>query len=491
MNFDRVVKSNQEQAIASWVNYLNQVRLDQLMEALRCQDQNWDQAVNTLKDTLSIINKEIIERNRGGLKGMHGFIAEVAECGVTNAREQVQGGMPVYKWINDNGPADLLRNGVQIQQKFVAAGNHLSLQAITQHIKTYPNFLNQGGKYQIPRDHYEQIMRLLSISEEQANKMPTNTGAFSLKQWKEVHDFFENGTIQLQDIEPSKLKYEQVQMNRIHDTIQGEKQSLKEVDQKIRDDAYNASKPTLEQGMEAAAISAAIEGGTAFVSAVAKRRKAGKRIGEFDSKDWEEVFKESGIGIVKGGVRGISIYALTNFTVTPANFTVTPAAVASALCTAAFGIAEQAHLLRTGKITEEQFIMNSEILCLDTSVSALSSLIGQILIPIPVLGVVIGNTVGTLLYQVAKDNLTKKEQKLIEDYFRYLCELEITLDKKYKMYIDKLNEGLEIYYRMLERAFSPNYAEALDGSVTLAMNLGVPSEELLKSISEVDEYFMG
>lgn len=48
--------------------------------------------------------------------------------------------------------------------------------------------------------------------------MLTSTGELSLKQWKEVHDFFENGTIKLQDIEPSKLKYDQVQMNGINDT---------------------------------------------------------------------------------------------------------------------------------------------------------------------------------------------------------------------------------------------------------------------------------
>ena len=484
MNFGRVAKSNQEQAVASWVNYLNQVRLDRLMEAQQQQNQNWDQAVETLNNTLSTINKEIIERNRGGIKGMHGFIAEVAECGVGNAREQVQGRLPIYEWINDNGPADLLRDGVQIQQKFVASGNHLSLQAITQHFEKYPDFLNQGGKYQIPEDHYEQIKRLLSIPKEQANKIPTSTGEFSLKQWKEVHDFFDKGPIKLQDIEPSKLKYDQVQMNRINDTIQSEKKSLKETDKKIRDDAYDASKPSWEQGAKVAALSAAIEGGTAFVTAVAKKRKAGKRLGEFDSKDWEEVFKESGIGIAKGGVRGISIYALTNYTATPA-------AVASALCTASFGIAEQAHLLRNGKITQEQFIMNSEILCLDTSVSALSSFIGQALIPVPVLGAVIGNTVGTLMYQIAKDNLTKKEQQLINGYLKYLYELEIALDNKYKKYINELNKGLTIYYEMLEKAFSPNYAEALEGSVALAMSFGVPSEELLKSISEVDDYFLG
>lgn len=483
MQFGRVVKSDQEQAVASWVNYLNQVRLDRLMDALRSQDQNWEQAVNTLKSTLSTIDKEIIERNRGGLKGMHGFIAEVAECGVGNAREQVEGKMPIYEWINDNGPADLLRNGVQIQQKFVASGNHLSLQAITQHLEKYPDFLRQGGKYQIPEDHYEKIKYLLSVSKEQANRMPTSTGEFSLKQWKEVHEFFDNGKIKLQDIEPSKLKYDQVQANRIQDTIQSEKGALKETDQKIRDKAYEASKPTLEQGMKVAVASAAIEGGVAFVSSIAKRRKDGKRIGEFTSEDWEGVFKESGIGVVKGGIRGISIYALTNYTATPA-------AVASSLCTASFGIAEQAHLLRTGKITQEQFIMNSEILCLETSVSALSSFIGQALIPVPVLGAVIGNTVGTLLYQVAKDNLSKKEQRIIEGYLKYLADLEIELDKKYCRYIDELNAGIRVYYGMLERAFSPNYDEALQGSVALAVSLGVPSEELLKNISEVDDYFL-
>lgn len=483
MNSGRVVESNQEQAVASWVNYLNQVRLNRLTEALRSQDQNWNQAVDTLNRTMSAIDREIIERNRGGIKGMHGFIAEVAECGIGNAREQIKDRMPVYEWINDNGPADLMRNGVQIQQKFVASGNHLSLQAINQHLGKYPDFLSNGGKYQIPEDHYQKIKYLLSISEKQANKMPTSTGEFSLKQWKEVHDFFEIGEIRLQDIEPSKLKYEEVQANRIHDTIRSEKRSLKETDQRIRDDAYNASKPTMQQGMTVAAVSVAIEGGTIFVSAIVRRRKSGKRIGEFTAEDWEGIFRESGIGIVKGGVRGISIYALTNFTATPA-------AVASSLCTASFGIAEQAHLMRTGKITQEQFIVNSEILCLDASVSALSSCIGQAVIPVPILGAVIGNTVGTLLYQIAKDNLSHREQRTIEDYLRYLAELDEELDQKYRRYLDVLNEGIRAYYGMLERAFSPNYDEALDGSVALAMSLGVPGEELLKNVSEIDDYFL-
>ena len=479
----KLAKSNQEQAVASWINYLNQVRLNRLMEALREQDVNLERAFGTLKEELSRIELEVIERNRGGWKGMHGYIAEVAECGVVNAREQIRGRMENCEWINDNGPVDLIKDGIPIQLKFVQSGNHLSLQAVAQHLKKYPDYLRNGGKYQIPADHYEQIRRLLSIPREQAYKMPTATGEFSLKQWREVHAFFEEGTVRLQDLEPSSLRYDQVQMYRIHDTFQGEKEALKETDREIRKKAYDDSKPSIEQGVMVAAASAAIEGGAAFIASLAQKRKAGKKIGEFSQKDWEDVFRESGAGAVKGTIRGVSIYALTNYTATPA-------AVASSLCTASFGVAEQAHLLRTRQITEEQFLENAEILCLDTAVSALSSCVGHVLIPVPVLGAVIGNTAGTLLYQAAKEHLTKNEQELIKGYLRYLDELDAVLEKKYQKYIDELNEGIKTYFGMLERAFSPNYAEALEGSAALAISLGVPGGEVLKSIPEIDDYFI-
>ena len=74
-------------------------------------------------------------------------------------------------------------------------------------------------------------------------------------------------------------------------------------------------------------------------------------------------------GTLKGGIRGASIYTLTNFTATSA-------AVASAMVTATFGIAEQAYQLKQGNVDEQRFIENSEMLCLDASVSALSSFAG-------------------------------------------------------------------------------------------------------------------
>ena len=99
------------------------------------------------------------------------------------------------------------------------------------------------------------------------------------------------------------------------------------------------SKPTFKQGAYISAIAASLEGGTAFITAIIKKKRLGKTISEFTKDDWLEISKDSGIGAIKGSTRGITIYALTNYTATPA-------AVASSLCTASFGIAEEAYKFR-------------------------------------------------------------------------------------------------------------------------------------------------
>ncbi len=478
-----ITKSNQEQAVASWINYLNQVRLDRLLSTLHTQNGNLEQALQTLDNTFAMIRDEIIIRNRGGIKGMHGFIAEVAECGIGNARNEILGKAPVYEWINDNGPADLLRNGIPIQQKFVNAGNHLSLQAIKQHLISYPWFIEQGGKYQIPEDHYERIKYLLSLSPEQANKMPTETGDFSLKQWREVHSFFEKGDVKLSDIEPSKLSYKSVQPQVIESTISDEKKSIRETDKAIRDKAYSQSKPTMQEGLRAGAVSAAIEGGMTFTISIRSKIKQRKSIKNLTSEDWSDILKDTGIGTVKGGVRGISIYAMTNFTATPA-------AVASSLVTASFGIAHQVFLLNAGKITQDEFILNSEILCVDVSVSALSSFIGQAVIPIPVVGAVIGNTIGNLIYQAAKDYIKKADRKRIENYLCDIKTMAHDLDNQYRRYVEQLNVLLNEYFSILDIAFAVDSRQALQGSIQLAEFVGVNNDEILRTGSDIDNYFL-
>lgn len=485
MDVIKTAKSSQEQAVASWVNYLNQLRLDKLIAVLFREESNLADATKTIRETLDTISKDIVNngQGRGGTSGMHGFIAEVAECGIGNARSQIEGNAPIYEWINDNGPEDLRRGAVLIQQKFVNSGNHLSLQAIQKHLSTYPNFVSDGGVYQIPADHYEKIEWLLSISEHDANRMSTSTGEFSLKQWKEVHEFFEKGVVPKESIEPSALDYGSVQRDTYQKTLQTEKENLQKRNQDRKNKAYQESKPSLSEGAKITVISAALEGGVTFCSEIVKKRKQGKKLKDFDSDDWKSIAKTTSGGFGKGAVRGVSVYMLSNYTATPA-------AAANSLVTASFGIAEQAHLFRKGKQDQLEFIENSEMLCVDAAVSALSSIAGQVLIPVPILGAIIGNTIGSIMLRIVKNHLSAKEERLIEEYLKSIDELDIELQQQYQSFVTEINEDLQFYMDILDRAFAPDIRIAFCGSIELARQAGVPQDEILDSQDKLVSYFL-
>ncbi len=479
----KIAKSGQEQAVAAWANYLNQLRLDRLIDNLRQQDMNLRDALRSADEAINGIRQVVIS-NRGGLKGMHGFIAEVAETGIGNARSQVTGGGKIYQWVDDNGPFDLMRDGVAIQQKFYAAGGSFGLGAIAEHLEKYPDFIESGHRYQIPNDHYEIVRKLYAMPQEEAGKILTRAGdGPSFRDWQRVQTFFNDDSVPFDSLEPSNLDYHEVQQGTYNATFEAEKESLRETDQDQRNSAYQESKPTLKQGAQVTMAAAMIEGTTTFVTAVVTKRRTGKKLGDFDADDWAEVASETGSGFVKGGVRGFSIYTLTNFTATSA-------AAASAIVTAAFGIAEQANKLRRGEINEQEFIENAEFVSLEAAVSALSSFLGQAIIPVPVLGAVIGNTVGILMYKAVSNSLSKHEAELVEGYLRSQQELDERLAADYQDLIDQLDATMSTYLDLLGRAFSPDLEIALDGSVALALKLGVEYEDVLDSDEKAAAYFV-
>lgn len=287
----------------------------------------------------------------------------------------------------------------------------------------------------------------------------------------------------IESLEPSNLDYHEVQKGAYGSTMEAEKDSLRSTDQSRRDHAYQESRPSLQEGARATLAATAIEGGTAFVLAVVEKRREGKNLKEFTREDWAEIAGDTGLGLTRGGVRGLSIYTLTNFTATSA-------AVASSIVTAAFGIAEQANKLRRGEIDELEFIENAELVSLDAAVSALSSFVGQALIPVPVIGAVIGNTVGTVMYKAVSTSLSKREALLIERYVEEQRVLDVRLAAEYQELVDQLDASMSEYIEVLERAFSPDVRVSLLSSVELALGLGVPSEEILDSEKKVLAYFL-
>lgn len=458
------------------------MRIDDLIENLNRQNQNLDSAMESMNWALGKI-EDLVVTNRGGSKGVHGFIAEVAECGLENAQSLVHDDKPVMEWVNDNGPADLLRNGVEIQVKFVNAGGKFSLDAVATHLEKYPDFLDKGGVYQIPKDHLDAIRSLYEMPREEAVKLVSSTGGPSYSNWKSIHEFFDSSGFSIDDLEASKFEYSEVQKNVIADNMAEEKIRLADESERIKKDIYEEHKPTLQEGAKAAVAGAVLEAGTAFALSVKSHLGNGKRIGDLTQDDWEEIAKDSGMGLVKGGVRGGAVYGLSNYTATPSS-------VASALVTASFGVADCAYRFRSGELTEIEFIESSEIACLDASVSAFSSFVGQAVIPVPILGALVGNAVGTTVYELGKDFYSKREAELLAHYTQELKALDTELDCEYTACINSLRENMGTYISLLGKAFSPNSAMAFSGSVELAASLNVPDSEILHTREEVDDFFL-
>ena len=475
MNISQIVKSTQEQAVASWVDHLNQLRLNELLANLTAQDANLENALNVLREFKFDIDM-LINSNRGGEKGIRGFIAERAQVSIENARKLIEGLKTEYVLVDDNGAVDLLRNGVPIQQKFVQ--ELLGLSKIKEHLEKYPDFIKNGGKYQIPKDFFASFQKYATMSPEQGNRL---AGA-ERRLYVAVQEFIKKSGIDIKDIEPAVVNYNDVQKGRIDETIDKEEKSIKEKDQERRDDAHQQSKPSLQEGLKVTAISAGIEGGMSFCLSVSKKLKSGKKIAEFTAEDWKDVGIDTAVGGGKGAIRGASIYGLTNFTATPA-------AVASALVTATFGVVGQARLLHQGKISTEDFIINSEIVCLDVTISAISSLIGQVMIPVPVLGAVIGNAVGMFMYGIAKNNLSLKEQALITSFNNDMKRINEQLDARYLALIEQLIQEFTKFKSVLDLAFDIDVNVAFAGSIALAQYVGCTDDMILWNKQSIDNYF--
>ncbi len=476
MNCERIVKGTQEQAVASWINCLNQMRINELLKGLSQQDINLDNALRELGELKESVSR-LLQTNRGGITGIHGFIAERMQVYFENAKSLAEGAGKGYFLLDDNGPVDYIGNGIDYQQKFVA--KHLSLDAVKGHLEKYPDYIKNGGKYQIPKDDYERLKYLFELPEEEGKKLAGED--YTL--WKYVRDFFQNKDISFSDIEPSAIDYGDAQRNVAGKVISQEEQRIKGRDQEKREMLYQNSRPSGKGLYKASAVAMVAEGGMAFCMGVYRKRKVGKRLSQFDGDDWKELGIDTAGAGAKGGIRGAAVYGMSNFTATPA-------AVASAFVTAAFGVFAEAGRLKAGAIGQEDFLVNSEVFCLDATVSAVSSVLGEVLIPIPVLGAVIGNVAGMVLYGIAKDTMSEEEQRIILQYNQGRAELEETLALQYQRLMEQMEEEIGRFGSLVDWAFSEDANAAFEGSVKLAEHCGVRQDKILKNKADIDGYFL-
>ena len=401
MDNEKVLKSSQDQAVASWASWLNLLRFNELSERLARQDVNFEAAMAELwkltefiSDPAHILGNEFTK---------HGEIAEHVQVRFSNADELVAGLAPTHNFdgVARTAMEDYIRNGHMVQSKFYM-GPSGTLTAIGVHLEMYPDFMKEGGVYDIP-----------------------------LSQHGELIGIYENG-------------------------LQGASETPS--DQKL------------------------FESGFAFATAVHKKRASGKSVSDFDASDWAEVGMESGAGALKGGLRGASVYALTNLVAMPAP-------VATSLFTATLGVSSQAIKLARGESTAREFAESSEDLCLGVAVSALSSIVGEVLIPVPVLGAVIGNMAGMYACEIGKAYLGKAEQAILESYFKEAEARRVRRAIEYAGIIKEIESRAARFDCIIAMSFDEDVNARFAASVEMARLVGVEEPEILVNEDDAYSYF--
>ena len=127
---------------------------------------------------------------------------------------------------------------------------------------------------------------------------------------------------------------------------------------------------------------------------------------------------------------------------------------------------------------------------MDVAISTIASLAGELLIPIPVLGAVIGNVVGQYVYEICKKQGDDKSSQIIAGYRSEMALLNQNLDMKYNHFLAELQQSMNRFKDLESLAFDENTNVSFGGSIKLALEIGVDENLLLKDLKQVDNYFL-
>ncbi|WP_227938285.1 hypothetical protein [Alkalihalobacillus deserti] len=491
-----------DQVIGSTVDLLNQTRVQQLEKELTRilndesvklshQDQSLLEALAQLEKVRDFLGKP--ENILGSDLTKHGEIAEQIEVHIRNAKNLINGkaASATFDQVGRTAPEDYIIDGVNVQSKFINGINN-NLEHVLKHMDKYAEFGRDGSYYQIPKDTHRVIQQILDgnppadLNDRTINKI--------LEKVQEIEK--QSGKSFSEVVKPSISDYGEVQQGKAHDTVNNHEDDINKMDNdnkeeiskkadKEREQAQQDGKPSMSEGLKAGLIGAAIGGSLNIAMFIYKNHKAGKSISHYSEQDWKDLGINFAKGSAKGGVTGFSIYGLTNFTSMGAP-------MASAFVSASFGVSQLALDYKAGKIDLNEFVAQGQIVCLESGMVALGAAVGQTLIPIPIVGTLIGSFATSALINLTKEHLSENEKEVTAKLKEIYDEALNKISYEHQKIVKAILEEYERLGTITEMAFNfeCNAMFRFDYSKKLAIEYGVADEEILQSLEDVDDFFL-
>lgn len=484
------------QAIGATVDEINRQRvvlLYEQLDAIKISEQigirNIDRHLLDALGQVERVRNFIGTPNKilGSMATKHGEIAEEMDVAFQNAWDIMKGLEPraTFDGVGRTAPEDYLVFNIPVQSKYINGASN-TLSHVIEHLEKYKDigFGRDASYYVIPKDQYGQILNILD----------GNKGDFSehtINAIKNKVDLIENmtGKTFSRAVHSGTVNYAEVQLGKANETLTKESIELqKEANKQLKDimkdsssdrnKAIENSKPSTNEAMCSAAWGAGISGTMQFALELwSKKNEKGNW--NLSRDDWKSIFKNTGIAVAKGGVSGYSIYQLTNNTKMSG-------AEAAGFVSATFGVSKLFYDYQNGNISETQFSDGVQLVCINSAVSTIGSALGQTLIPIPVLGAVIGSTIANQLNFFAQKYLSEKEKKDVLRIQRriknFIVRLDYIYQKKYEKIMSQLQERLCLMYAAFENNIEAQ--EKFKRTLRYANKIGVDVKKLLQPQSE-------
>lgn len=423
----------------------------------------------------------------------HGEIAEQVEVNIRNARDILNKAKEsaTFEGVGRTAPEDYIIDGMKVQSKFINGSNN-TLKHVLEHMGKYKQFTQDGGYYHVPKDQYKIMLKI--ANDRDVEDLNLRTVSALQDKIREIE--LKTGQNFQEVVKPSLSEYGAVQQGKIIDTLEQHENELRDMSNKnqqaIKDEAnkqrqtaQKITEPSLREAAKYGLISATIGGVMSTGVVVYKKHKAGKKISNYNSTDWKEVGFEFGKGSIKGGISGTSIYALTKF----ANCS---APLAGAVVSTSFGVISLVNDYVKGELSVDELVEQGQALCMESAIVAIGSAIGSTVIPIPVLGTVVGSFTAKILLDLTKEYLNGREQRLINELNKNFQDTLSKMNYECKIIMDKIQQYYNKLNGLMDAAFNfeVNYKLAFTNSIVLCRELGVEEKEILHNIQEIDDYFL-
>lgn len=421
----------------------------------------------------------------GGILGSeatkHGEIAEHLDVRMRNAWAAMEGkladDLPAQiDNVARTGPADYVLNGEEVQSKFINGSNN-TLNHVLDHMDKYPNFGRDGSFYHIPKDTHELINKVMS-GEHVDGLSQRSIDAIKAK----VADIEElTGQPFNTVVQPGISDYAEVQRGAIDETISNHEEDLRQENERQKEQIEQDHAPSLQELGKVAAIGGIVGGGVAFTSKVYAKYKLEKKnifAGDFNPEDWKEVGLDTTKGAAIGAVSSAAIYGLTNYASMAAPF-------ASAVVSATKGVSVLTKQYMNGEISFDEYMNLGLVVCSESAIVGIFTAAGQALIPVPVLGAVIGSIAGKLFVDMAGSG----NSKLANELNNMMSEFTKKLDAISRQALERINKEFDRLGDLTTAAFDPKN-NRLDSSVELARAYEVSESLIIKSSSELDDFML-